>query len=40
VITGARTAQDPQPTSGAGVTEPGFYDVLGRQLYLGVKVKF
>jgi outer membrane receptor protein involved in Fe transport len=40
VITGERTAKDPQPTSGAGVTEPGFYDVLGRQFYLGVKAKF
>ena len=40
VITGHRTAQDPQPTSGAGVTEVGFYDVLGRQFYAGFKAKF
>ena len=40
VITGRRTAQDPQPTSGAGVTEVGFYDVLGRQFYAGFKAKF
>jgi len=40
VITGRRTAADPQPTSGAGVTEVGFYDVLGRQYYVGFKAKF
>jgi outer membrane receptor protein involved in Fe transport len=40
VITGRRTADDPQPTSGAGVTEVGFYDVLGRQFYAGFKAKF
>lgn len=40
VITGRRTADDPQPTSGAGVTEVGFYDVLGRQIYAGFKAKF
>jgi outer membrane receptor protein involved in Fe transport len=40
VITGRRTAADPQPTSGAGVTEVGFYDVLGRQIYAGFKAKF
>jgi hypothetical protein len=40
VITGRRTAQDPQPTSGAGVTEVGFYNVLGRQFYAGLKAKF
>jgi outer membrane receptor protein involved in Fe transport len=40
VVTGHRTAGDPQPTSGAGVTEVGFYDVLGRQIYAGFKAKF
>ncbi len=40
VITGARNSHDPQPTDGAGVTEPGFYDVLGRQFYVGLKAKF
>jgi outer membrane receptor protein involved in Fe transport len=40
VITGRRAAGDPQPTSGAGVTEVGFYDVLGRQIYAGFKAKF
>jgi iron complex outermembrane receptor protein len=40
VVTGRRTAADPQPTSGEGVTEVGFYDVLGRQFYAGFKLKF
>jgi outer membrane receptor protein involved in Fe transport len=40
IITGARSAADPQPTTGQGVTNPGFYDTLGRQLYVGVKAKF
>ena len=40
VVTGRRTAADPQPTSGQGVTEVGFYDVLGRQIYAGFKAKF
>ena len=40
VITGRKSAGDPQPTDGAGVTEVGFYDVLGRQFYLGFKAKF
>jgi iron complex outermembrane recepter protein len=40
VVTGHRIAGDPQPTSGAGVTEVGFYDVLGRQIYAGFKAKF
>ena len=40
IITGARSAADPQPTTGQGVTNPGFYDTLGRQFYVGVKAKF
>jgi outer membrane receptor protein involved in Fe transport len=40
VITGRRTAGDPNPTSGQGTTEAGFYDILGRQFYLGVQAKF
>jgi outer membrane receptor protein involved in Fe transport len=40
VITGRRIATDPNPTTGAGVTEAGFYDILGRRFYLGMKAKF
>jgi outer membrane receptor protein involved in Fe transport len=40
VITGARSAADPQPTTGQGVTNPGFYNTLGRQFYIGAKAKF
>ena len=40
VITGARTALDPNPTSGQGTTEAGFYDILGRQFYVGVTAQF
>ena len=31
VITGAHTALDPNPTTGQGTTEAGFYSVLGRE---------
>jgi outer membrane receptor for ferrienterochelin and colicin len=40
VWTGARTAADPHPTTGAGETEAGFYDILGRSFYVGVKASF
>jgi outer membrane receptor protein involved in Fe transport len=31
---------DPHPSPCGGETEAGFYDVLGRSLYVGVKVTF
>jgi outer membrane receptor protein involved in Fe transport len=40
VWTGARTALDNSPSSGSGTTEAGFYDILGRQFYLGVRASF
>lgn len=40
VWTGARTQADPFPTSGSGETEAGFYDILGRQFFLGVSASF
>ncbi|HEX6997228.1 MAG TPA: TonB-dependent receptor [Gammaproteobacteria bacterium] len=40
VITGGRNELDPNPTSGQGTTEAGFYDILGRQLFVGVKASF
>jgi outer membrane receptor protein involved in Fe transport len=40
VITGGRSALDPNPTTGQGTTEAGFYDILGRQLFVGVEARF
>jgi outer membrane receptor for ferrienterochelin and colicin len=40
VWTGGRTALDPHPSTGSGETEAGFYDILGRSFYVGVKVGF
>jgi hypothetical protein len=40
VWTGGRSAADPHPTNGSSVTEAGFYDILGRQYYIGASVKF
>jgi outer membrane receptor protein involved in Fe transport len=40
VWTGGRSAADPHPTNGSSVTEAGFYDILGRQYYVGVSVDF
>jgi outer membrane receptor protein involved in Fe transport len=40
VITGARNELDPLPTSGADITEAGFYDILGRQFFVGVHAAF
>jgi outer membrane receptor protein involved in Fe transport len=40
VWTGGRSAADPHPTNGSSVTEAGFYDILGRQYYVGVSVNF
>jgi outer membrane receptor protein involved in Fe transport len=40
VPTAGRSAADPNPTTGMGTTEAGFYDVLGRQLYIGVSAAF
>ncbi len=40
VITGARSALDPNPTTGQGTTEAGFYDILGRRLFVGIQARF
>ena len=40
VWTGGRTAADAYPTDGSDQTEAGFYDILGRQYYVGVNVNF
>jgi len=40
VWTGRRTAQDPNPSTGSGTTEAGFYDILGRTFYVGVSASF
>jgi iron complex outermembrane receptor protein len=40
VITGGRNTLDPNPTSGQGTTEAGFYDILGRQVFVGVEASF
>ncbi len=40
VWTGGRSALDPSPSSGSGTTEAGFYDILGRTLFLGVHASF
>jgi len=40
VCTGGRTALDPHPAPCGGETEAGFYDILGRSVYVGVKVAF
>jgi iron complex outermembrane recepter protein len=41
VITGRQTDfQGNRPTSGAGTTLPGFYDVMGRRFFLGVTASF
>jgi iron complex outermembrane receptor protein len=40
VCTGGRSAADPHPAPCGGQTEAGFYDILGRSLYVGVKVTF
>jgi hypothetical protein len=40
VATGGRTALDPHPSTGYGETEAGFYDILDRSFYVGVKVGF
>ena len=40
VWTGRRTAQDLSPSTGSGTTEAGFYDILGRSYYVGVKASF
>lgn len=40
VWTGARTAGDLSPSSGSGTTEAGFYDILGRQVFVGVQATF
>ena len=40
VCTGGRSAQDPHPSPCGGETEAGFYDILGRSAYVGVKVSF
>jgi iron complex outermembrane receptor protein len=40
VCTGGRTASDPHPAPCGGETEAGFYDILGRSFYVGVKVTF
>jgi iron complex outermembrane recepter protein len=40
VITGGRNSLDPNPTSGQGTTEAGFYDILGRQVFVGIEANF
>jgi outer membrane receptor for ferrienterochelin and colicin len=40
VCTGGRSAADPHPSPCGGQTEAGFYDILGRSFYVGVKVTF
>ncbi|HEX6999810.1 MAG TPA: TonB-dependent receptor [Gammaproteobacteria bacterium] len=40
VWTGGRSEADPRPTNGSRQTEAGFYDILGRQYYVGVSVSF
>jgi outer membrane receptor protein involved in Fe transport len=40
VWTGGRSAADPHPTNGSSTTEAGFYDILGRQYYIGVALSF
>jgi outer membrane receptor protein involved in Fe transport len=40
VWTGRRTAQDTNPSTGSGTTEAGFYDILGRSFYVGVRTTF
>ncbi|HET7607228.1 MAG TPA: hypothetical protein VFL84_01010, partial [Gammaproteobacteria bacterium] len=40
VWTGGRTAADNHPSDGSGQTEAGYYDLLGRQFYLGVSTTF
>jgi iron complex outermembrane recepter protein len=40
VWTGGRTAADQHPSTGSGTTEAGFYDILGRSFYVGLKMTF
>ncbi len=40
VWTGGRTAADNNPSTGSGTTEAGFYDILGRQFFVGVNANF
>jgi outer membrane receptor protein involved in Fe transport len=40
VCTGGRTAADPHPAPCGGETEAGFYDVLGRSAYVGIRTTF
>ena len=40
VCTGGRSAADPHPAPCGGQTEAGFYDILGRSFYVGVKTSF
>jgi outer membrane receptor protein involved in Fe transport len=40
VLTGRRTSADVSPSTGALTTEAGFYDILGRQYFIGVNATF
>jgi iron complex outermembrane receptor protein len=40
VCTGGRSSADPHPAPCGGQTEAGFYDILGRSFYVGVKTSF
>jgi outer membrane receptor protein involved in Fe transport len=40
VFTGGRTAQDQHPGTGSGTTEAGFYDILGRSVFVGLRMSF
>ncbi len=40
VITGRRVVGNTHPSTGQGTTEAGFYDILGRSFYVGLKMSF
>jgi hypothetical protein len=40
VCTGGRSAADAHPSPCGGQTEAGFYDILGRSVYVGMNVSF
>jgi iron complex outermembrane receptor protein len=40
VFTGERVVGNTHPSTGSGTTEAGFYDILGRSLFVGLKMNF
>ena len=40
VITGRRVEGNSNPSSGRGTTEAGFYDIVGRSVFVGLKMSF